>query len=127
MKKYIALTLAIVMMLLSLMGCSINIEFGLEEDQDEQDIRESVYSNAAAAALKAEIKNAYSAFVAETALDGRTYKDMEDYYYVSDEGQIYAVEADGDVVCKEGFEISGVTLGEYSGYTLYETDNAILS
>ncbi len=85
----------------------------------------NVVDNANAASLKAEIKNAYSSFVADEALDGRTYEDIEDYVF--GDGESYYVwnasANDGEGAWEETSFTKGAedfqSSKSYNGFTLY--------
>ena len=130
MKKYMALILTLVLTLaLLLTGCGDkDSDSDDRDDRDRDSVTQSVASNAQVAALKAEIKNAYSSFVADTALKGEMYGAMEDYYfYDGDQFYFYAYETDGRLVAYEDARlISGVSLGDYNGYTIYEIENTVI-
>ena len=85
----------------------------------------NVVDNANAASLKAEIKNAYSSFVADEALDGRTYEDIEDYVF--GDGESYYVWNASANDGEGAWETTSFTKGtedfqsakSYNGFTLY--------
>lgn len=87
----------------------------------------NVTDSANEASLKAEIKNAYSAFVADVALDGDTYESIEEYifgdgtdYYkwdasAGEDGKGAWVDDDAFTKGAEDFQSSKA----YNGFTLY--------
>ena len=58
----------------------------------------NVIETANESALKAEIKNAYSGFVSEKALDNATYNDQDEYAYKNADGVVYVFDANGKIV-----------------------------
>ena len=80
----------------------------------------NVTDNAKTASAKAEIKNAFSAYITAAALNNETYDEIDTYYFVDAENTIYQVEADGDlIIAPTGTTISGTSLGEFNNYNIY--------
>ena len=89
----------------------------------------NVTDSANEASLKAEIKNAYSAFVADVALEGDTYESIEEYIF-GDGTDYYKWDASAGEDGKGAWVTTTFTKGaedfesdEYNGFTLY-IDNA---
>ncbi|MBE6793219.1 MAG: prepilin-type N-terminal cleavage/methylation domain-containing protein [Ruminococcaceae bacterium] len=77
----------------------------------------NVTDNANEAAAKAEIKNAYSAFVAEQALGGYTYEAIENYLYVNDKDEVYT--SDGKLAEDTVLVGTPTPVKTVNGYEIY--------
>jgi hypothetical protein len=72
-----------------------------------------VTSNAEETSIKSEIKNAYSAYVAECAIDGMGYSSIDSHLYYNGENYFWY-----DGTKANSYE-AGYYIGEYAGWEIY--------
>ena len=79
----------------------------------------NVTDSAKDASVKAEIKNAFSAFVAEQALAAEDYGEIGDYYY-NDGTTTYEWKADDSIDEVTYTVVAADKVGEQNGYAIYK-------
>lgn len=118
LKKFLAISLALVI-LLSFAACS-------NKDDNDASQRPTTSSQSPTTSSTsenntdtlAEIKNAYTAYVAQMAELGLDYKEMNQYLYEKD-GQCYMINSSGKVMETNLSDYDTVRFGQYGTWTIH--------